>query len=280
MGNGGIKGVMGQIFLKLTHQDWVDCFTKLNRIELGVLFYFRTLDPFGDRKIEIKCEAIAEVLDVHRTSVSRALKKLEAEGFIDLEITGAKVKLKKQDFTTVHPHTDCAPMHPDVHPRTKCVSTHENCASTHTDVHPCTNQTLEPAPGKDSEVSQTNKTYKDFIQTLSDSQREKFFSFVQEKIQDFSPAINDLQGWLASQNKAGQFRWQVYWELFERQIEADQSEDWRNHPEWSQALEVMAEMGHIPFVTQGGDGITLDRTQRLRLMQFARENGYLTGGQS
>ena len=114
-------------------------------------------------------------MDVHRTSVSRALKKLETEGFIDLEITGAKVKLKKQEFT------ECASTHTNVHPRTPmCIHAHQ-CASTHTNVHPPTDRTQKTAPSKDSEPSQTIKTYTDFKKTLSDSQREEFLNSINER---------------------------------------------------------------------------------------------------
>jgi len=92
---------MGQIFLKLTHQDWVNCFTKLNRIELGVLFYFRTLDGSelrSARKVEIKCEAIAEVLDVHRTSVSRAIDKLEKLNLLPSGIQIRKIDKDNLEF--------------------------------------------------------------------------------------------------------------------------------------------------------------------------------------
>ena len=128
---------MSQMFFRLTHHDWVECFTKLSRAELGVLFYLRTLNPFGDRYLKINCQAIGEVLDIHRTSVSRALKKLEKENLLELEITSAQIKLKSNDSDTkqdskndVNPFLDKDSASP-VHPRTGCASTHGERASTH-----------------------------------------------------------------------------------------------------------------------------------------------------
>ena len=58
------------------------------------------------------------------------------------------------------------------------------------------------------------QTYSDFIQTLSDGEREKFLDFVTEQIKDFVQPINDLEAWLANFNKAGQNRWEVYYSKF------------------------------------------------------------------
>ncbi len=75
-------------------------------------------------------------------------------------------------------------------------------------------QSPEPAPSKASSSSQTIQTYSDFIQTLSDGEREKFLDFVTEQIKDFVQPINDLEAWLANKNKAGQNRWEVYYQNF------------------------------------------------------------------
>ncbi|MFM2315667.1 MAG: hypothetical protein RLZZ04_4945 [Cyanobacteriota bacterium] len=221
---------MSQMFFRLTHHDWVECFTKLSRAELGVLFYLRTLNPFGDRHLKINCQAIGEVLDIHRTSVSRALKKLEKENLIELEITSAQVKLKSNDSDTkqdsennansfidsdsassVHPRTGCASTHGE------CASTHGECASTHGSVHPRTICAPEPLPDKVFEVSQTIKTYIDFKDSLSESEREKFFNFTKEKTNNLERPINDLEAWLASKNAAKQNRWEIYYRSFQEE---------------------------------------------------------------
>lgn len=227
---------MNQTFFRLTHHDWVECFTKLSRSELGVLFYLRTLNPFGDRRLKINCQAIGEVLDIHRTSVSRALKKLEQMNLIELEITSAQVKLKtsnrdaepdpsndanqvidKVSDTIVHPRTECASTHNSVHPRTECASTHKNRASTHGSVHPRTIGIPEPLPDKDPRTPQTLKTYIDFKKTLSEGERENFFNFVKEKTNNLERPINDLEAWLASKNAAKQNRWEIYYRNYQEE---------------------------------------------------------------
>ena len=61
---------------------------------------------------------------------------------------------------------------------------------------------------------QISQTYSDFKQTLSDSKREKFLDFVRKQTKSFPQPINDLEAWLASKNKAGENRWQVYYRNF------------------------------------------------------------------
>jgi hypothetical protein len=55
-----------------------------------VLYFVRTLDPYGDG-LDISIAEIARQLStdkrtVHRSTVSRALKELDAKGFIDMEL--------------------------------------------------------------------------------------------------------------------------------------------------------------------------------------------------
>ena len=76
------------------------------------------------------------------------------------------------------------------------------------------NQSSEPLPAKDSNSPQTIKTYSDFKDSLSKSERENFLNFVREEIKDFKPQIKDLEAWLASKNQAGQNRWEIYYNNF------------------------------------------------------------------
>jgi hypothetical protein len=75
-------------------------------------------------------------------------------------------------------------------------------------------QTPEPIPEEKSGSPQTIKTYSDFIKTLSEGERENFLSFVKQQTKNLNQPINDLEAWLASTNKAGQNRWEVYYNNF------------------------------------------------------------------
>jgi hypothetical protein len=66
------------------------------------------------------------------------------------------------------------------------------------------------------QLSKTIKTYLDLIDSLSESERESFLQFVRKQIKDFAQPINDLEAWLASKTKAGQNRWQVYYQKYQK----------------------------------------------------------------
>jgi molecular chaperone GrpE (heat shock protein) len=65
-----------------------------------------------------------------------------------------------------------------------------------------------------------SKTYIDFKKTLSEDESENFFGFVKEAIKNFQQPIQDLEAWLASQTKAGQNRWQVYYQKYQKENKA------------------------------------------------------------
>ncbi|MEM9507387.1 MAG: hypothetical protein AAGA16_06820 [Cyanobacteria bacterium P01_E01_bin.35] len=46
-----------------------------------------------------------------------------------------------------------------------------------------------------------------FIKSLSEEERENFIHFVQGRTSNYREKINDLEGWLASNNNAGKERW-------------------------------------------------------------------------
>ncbi len=73
-------------------------------------------------------------------------------------------------------------------------------------------ETLEKSSTSGS--PQTLQTYSDFKQTLSESERENFLKFVEDKTKNLEKPINDLEAWLASKNAANQNRWEVYHEKF------------------------------------------------------------------
>ena len=124
--------VKAQLHLRLSYHDWTTNFKALESSEVGVLYAIRTLDPFGDRELEINCTQLGEDLGLHRTTVSRALRTLSKRKLIEIEIVRARVRqrvrnrsltlLANHESGNIHePEEDragCAPTHPTVRPRT------------------------------------------------------------------------------------------------------------------------------------------------------------------
>ena len=71
------------------------------------------------------------------------------------------------------------------------------------------------------QTSKIFKTYIDFKKTLSEDESENFLRFVKEAIKNFKQPINDLEAWLASETKAGQKRWEVYYQSYQSRKKAD-----------------------------------------------------------
>ena len=141
------------LHLRLTNLDWLECFKQLSRAELGVFYYIRTLDPYGDRSLEIDCKFVAEILEIHRTSVSRALEELSKKGLIDLEITKATVrqKINNRRLTLLTGQDNQSNMSQKGEKET-CASTQPICmnaqpsALMQIDVHGCTAKCADAQP--------------------------------------------------------------------------------------------------------------------------------------
>ncbi|MBP5977040.1 hypothetical protein HW132_31050 [Brasilonema sp. CT11] len=188
---------LSTLHLRLTNEDWVETYNQLTRTELGVFFWIRTLNPFGDRDLEIDCSELGKQLRMHRTTVSRVLESLSQKNLIDLEITKAKVGLSvkpnrltllsdyKSESTKVENESineqeeekeSCAPTHTDVRPRTQMCAHAQSCAPTHIDERPRTKRSPESSQGKGSDFPHTLKTNKDIKNTTNSDRSSKISS--------------------------------------------------------------------------------------------------------
>ena len=79
---------------RLTNEEWLKAVRELKPRERDILYYLRTLDPFGDRELDLSTRQVAKQLGCSASTVSDALKALGKKGWIELEIVTAKVRLK------------------------------------------------------------------------------------------------------------------------------------------------------------------------------------------
>ena len=84
------------LYYQLTSEEWLRACKELKPSEKEVLYYLRTLDPFGERDLDIGVREMARALGMSPSTVSRALKELDRKEWIDMEITSARVKLNSQ----------------------------------------------------------------------------------------------------------------------------------------------------------------------------------------
>ncbi|NCR15715.1 MAG: MarR family transcriptional regulator [Microcystis aeruginosa LL13-03] len=81
-------------FYALKPEEWLQVTKELRYAEVRVLYYLRTIDPFGGRDLRVKVTDVATATGLQKGTVSKALKVLSDKGYIDLEITEALVKLQ------------------------------------------------------------------------------------------------------------------------------------------------------------------------------------------
>jgi hypothetical protein len=71
-----------QLHYRLTNEEWLSASKSLNKAELTILYYLRTLTPRGDRHLDLKVVDIAKCCHMAKGTASKALRKLDQQGFI------------------------------------------------------------------------------------------------------------------------------------------------------------------------------------------------------
>ncbi|WP_375490885.1 MarR family transcriptional regulator [uncultured Nostoc sp.] len=260
-------------FYPLKHEEWLKACRELTPAQRDVLYYIRTIDPYN-QGIDINAAEVARQLSaperiVHRQTVSRALKELDAKGFIDLELLQVRTKVKPKglwcnntpefledtDGVMMHPRCDDAPMvcedtdgvmtHPRCDDAPSAIATHHSGSPRTTMDHdaPCAIAThhaeAESLVEREIQNPKINKNYLDFIKTLSEDEGANFLEFCEEKTKNLSQPVNDIEAWLAHKNKAGRNRWEVYYEkyLASKQVQAKKTETKNARDEFRRELE-------------------------------------------
>ena len=186
-------------FYPLQHEEWVKVCKDLSSRARDVLYYIRTADPYSNG-VEITAAAIARELDCNRSTVSRALKELDAKGYIDMEILAAKVSVTGKgllDVAEIQPRCNSAQRVANLQqPPQICNDLGEN-ATHNANLQQLTAETIAVI---DVQPSKTLKTYSDLLKTLSEAMRESFKKFCLKKIEECSFKIGSRRAWL---NKHG-----------------------------------------------------------------------------
>jgi Fe2+ or Zn2+ uptake regulation protein len=183
-------------FYPLQHEEWLRACRELTPSQRDVLYYLRTIDPYSNG-FRISAAQIARDLStperkVHRQTISRALKELDAKGFIDLELIEVQVCITpkgywcQKDISMVCGDTSGVVTHQGCDETPTEIATHQG-GSPHTRVdhdtpteittHQAVAETPENTPLQEPK---TNKDYLDFLDSLSEAERENFEKFVRD----------------------------------------------------------------------------------------------------
>jgi DNA-binding Lrp family transcriptional regulator len=198
-------------FYALQNDEWVKACQELTPAQRDVLYYLRTLDPYGDRPLNLGVTEIARQLKLDKSTVSRALKALDQKGWIDLELIQVKAKILSQgkccsDATALPPDNSVASEQLERSLRNEDDPDATSAIATQRARSLRNNQDSEPSNSEASNTSKTIKTYSDFIQTLSESERENFEKFIREEwkrlkgeevvsLERFLAKPEDLKSW-------------------------------------------------------------------------------------
>jgi hypothetical protein len=226
-------------------------------------------------KMTLHQREISQQLGISKAQFYRAVSKLKDEGLIDWEAPNGfvvTVGLSSDERNSV------SVSETELRQSQLSFDERNSVTPSATPVTPsATNTPAKPAPVKASSVPPDS--YQIFIKSLSDSARENFLHFVEEKVASFPNPIQDIQGWLAGKNQAGQPRFRVYYELFAQAVGEGvvPSQDWESHPKWESALAAM-EKGVPRFLVLGQPGCEdIGKETRQAMFDYARAKEIIWG---
>jgi DNA-binding MarR family transcriptional regulator len=187
-------------FYPLQHDEWLRACRELTPAELKCLYYIRTSDPYSNG-VRLTAAAIARDLScegqppVSRQTVSRAIKRLDQLGYIEMEPLEFNVKISGKGVL-VSQHTNGVSAHHDRSLHTNGVLTHHDRSSDTADDHytPPTIATHQQEPETVTQQEFCNpktsldssKTNKDLNKTLSESageRKKKLYQFLESLIE-------------------------------------------------------------------------------------------------
>ena len=227
------KKVQGK-FYPLQSEEWLESVKQLTYSELKILYYVRALDPYNKgislTPVQIAKDLSTEKSKMHRSTVGRALKSLDSKGFIQMELLQVQIRVNPKGFLSQAEIEDVAVTQPSCEQTTQVVTPqlsvpeHNLECSQATKCAPRQQSEAETISGTGFQTPKISKTYIDFKDSLSERERENYLKSVKETIKDFKQPIHDLEAWLASQTKAGQNRWEVYYQKYKGENKASKAD--------------------------------------------------------
>jgi hypothetical protein len=199
--------------------------SKLTKHEMALWLYLIEKDPFGDRywQLPSTLEITAE-LEMSKASYFRAKARLQELELFDFQeqrvdcrnLTGvSKMRLESQNLDSESQ---------------KCDSKSQKRDS----------RRSKPASNKGYSTSQTIQTYSDFINTLSEDQREEFLKFGEKKAAQLPNPPTLPQRWIET-------NWEelsAQWCKSKGQIPAAQNSKWETDPRRGDWLAIIEETGN------------------------------------
>ncbi|MBE9053438.1 MarR family transcriptional regulator [Nostocales cyanobacterium LEGE 11386] len=265
-------------FYPLQNSEWVTICKSLTKSQISVLYYLRSLDPYGNG-IRIKASKIAEDLGITKRAVNAAIAVLEEKGYINLEDIDYSVKVSARGCfcdtsSTVTKVGIKFPAQEENFPpengisylRTEIPTQEENFPPENGISH-LQSETLVKQESQDSNI---NKTYSDFIDSLSEDERESFLEFGQKKAAQLPKTPELPLKWI--EKNFEELRSQ--WEKLRGVVRG--SKNWESDPRRQEWLDKIRSLGFATFIYENG---SLDK-QRKEFYEWANSHNLIWGDKS
>jgi hypothetical protein len=175
---------MSEKHLRITTEEVV-ALPELTYAELKLYLYLRTLDPFGDRKLEIETAVLSEQLGFSRRTIQRSLHTLNESDLIDWQVIKSKITTKTA--TSLSPSDKVVAKRQNRRLSDKVVAEASGMSPKRQE---CREQSLEVNQGNDSRTLHTSSS----SFNLSHSDRSDEFSFfLNANTENSDEAIATLQ---------------------------------------------------------------------------------------
>jgi len=217
---------------------------ELTAAEWRVWIYLVCLDPWGNEYKDLNSLEIMSECKVSKTTLWRAMSKLQDLGLFDFQDQGFHFKNEtgvskmKQEFQKRNRNfkneTEISKMKQKFQKRNRNFKNE-------TEISKMKFSSPEMQTESDSDKPLDLLDYKDLIRSLSEEEREKFLNFVKEETKNFPTPICDINAWLAATTAAGENRWEIYWANYSNRTQKPKENP--QHLEWQRILDEEGDNG-------------------------------------
>jgi hypothetical protein len=169
-------------FYPLKSEEWLDSINQLTHSELKILYYVRSLDPYNNginlSPAQIARDLSTEKNKMHRSTVGRALKFLDRQGFIKMELLQVRIKVNPKGFLAEEETTESK----NVVTTQQCCDHTTQSAPTQHRVRPRNNWSLKTSQSKKSKTLRLLRLIQT-LKTLSQKTSARIFSILLKRRQ-------------------------------------------------------------------------------------------------
>lgn len=245
---------MNRKFYPLELDEWLIACKELTKSQLSVLYYLRATDPYSNG-LKIKASVIAEELSISRKAVYESISVLKEKQYIELEDAEYILKVipKGCKYDTFHSVTELLPGSEHNHPQVTAVTDRLQDSPPGNNIHPQVTvvthrlqSTAETLREQGFQNSKINKEFKEFKDSLSDSEKESFSNFGLEKARKLPHPPELPYKWIEAHWKEISAEWMK----LQGKIPEIQKQKWETHPHKNEWIEKIRSLGQFGFYAE------------------------------